>query len=419
MVTKPNVVSFSVPSEPGKTIDLSEPTPTFRTRDRRKHGVALTRAAARKLTLPIGKLDHVFWDDSLTGFGLRLQGAKRTWIIQYRDNGGTTRRLTIGNAAVLEADEARAEAKLKLADVTRGGDPAKARREARKAVKFGDLIEPYLAFASARQRPSTHQATKRNLETYARSLHSTAMRDVRRTDVSEVHEKITGKSGPVQGNRVLTSMSGFFAWAIGKGHRDDNPASYVPKNAEVKRERQLSDDEIRTIWTGTSSGSDYDRIIRFLLLTGARRSEVGSMRWEELSGNLWTVPESRMKNGEPNEVPLTSAALTCLPVAVESRPFVFGKTKGAGYSGWSRSKERLDRRLGLEPWGLHDFRRTMATRLHDAGVAPHIVEALLAHVGHKAGVAGTYNLAQYREQKRGALQLWSNMVQAIVLAGMR
>ena len=64
----------------------------------------------------------------------------------------------------------------------------------------------------------------------------------------------------------------------------------------------------------------------------------------------------------------------------------------------------------MAPWGLHDFRRTISTRLHEAGVAPHIVEALLAHVGHKAGVAGTYNLAKYREQKREALELWSNLV---------
>ena len=92
-------------------------------------------------------------------------------------------------------------------------------------MKFGELIEQYLSYASARQRPSTHQATKLNLETHAKSLQSTAMRDIRRSDVSHVHEKVTAKSGPVQGNRVLTSLSGFFTWAIGKGHREDNPAS--------------------------------------------------------------------------------------------------------------------------------------------------------------------------------------------------
>ena len=408
------------PAEPsGMPLNLAEPAAAVVARDGRRHGVALTRATVKKLSLPAGKNDHVFWDDRLTGFGLRLQGAKKTWIIQYRDTGGTTRRLTVGNASVLEADDARADAKLKLADVTRGRDPANARKEARQAVKFGELIEHYLPYALGRQRPATHEATKRNLETHAKSLHSTAMRDIRRSDVSELHERITARNGSVQANRVLTSLSGFFAWAIGKGHREDNPASYVPKNSEVERERQLSDDEIHTIWTGTGSGSHYDCIVRFLLLTGTRRSEVGSMCWTELDGEIWTVPGIRMKNGKRHEVPLTPAALTCLPAARESYPFVFGRTKSRGYSGWSRSKERLDRRLKLAPWGLHDFRRTMSTRLHNAGVAPHIVEALLAHVGHKAGVAGTYNLAQYLEQKRAALDLWSSMVQVIVDDGNR
>ena len=178
------------PAEPsGMPLNLAEPAAAVVARDGRRHGVALTRATVKKLSLPAGKNDHVFWDDRLTGFGLRLQGAKKTWIIQYRDTGGTTRRLTVGNASVLEADDARADAKLKLADVTRGRDPANARKEARQAVKFGELIEHYLPYALGRQRPSTHEATKRNLETHAKSLHSTAMRDIRRSDVVRTARK--------------------------------------------------------------------------------------------------------------------------------------------------------------------------------------------------------------------------------------
>jgi len=189
----------------------------------------------------------------------------------------------------------------------------------------------------------------------------------------------------------------------------------VPKNAETPRERVLSDAEIRAIWKGTDSRSDYDRILRLLLLTGARRTEVGSMRWEEVNGNgLWTVPAERMKNGLPHEVFLTEAARKLLPPRREGS-FVFGKTTDAGYSGWSRSKARLDGRLKLTPWSLHDFRRTMSTRLHDSGIPPHIVEALLAHVGHKQGVGGIYNKASYREQKREALELWAALIEKIAL----
>ena len=211
----------------------------------------------------------------------------------------------------------------------------------------------------------------------------------------------------MQANRVLASLSGFFAWAIGRGQLDINPVLAVPKNSEEARERVLSDAEIRTIWSGTSSGSDYDRIIRVLLLTGTRRSEVGSMCWEELSKDLWTIPAIRMKNSEDHEVWLTELALAQLPSGARAFRSCSARPKDSGYSGWSRSKARLDRRLKLPAWSLHDFRRTLSTRLHDASVAPHIVEGVLAHVGHKQGVSGVYNLANYREQKREALELWA------------
>ncbi len=93
---------------------------------------------------------------------------------------------------------------------------------------------------------------------------------------------------------------------------------------------------------------------------------------------------------------------------------VFGEGE-APFSGWSRAKDRLDAALGIEaPWSLHDLRRTLSTRLHDTGVKPHIVEAILAHVGHKAGVAGVYNQASYRPQKRQALKRWADLVAVIV-----
>ena len=394
------------------------------------NGLSLTKVAVKSMKLPPGKNDVVYWDNSLVGFGLRIRaGGKRTWMVQFRDAGGATRKVTIGSVDTIDADLARTEAKKLLGGVMLGNDPTKAKKEARAGTKLGDLVEQYLAYAADRQKASTLEATVRNVRIYAKPLHGSPVKDIDRAAVARLHEKITEKNGRVQANRVLAALSGFFAWSVGKGYRDSNPVLAVPKNAETARERVLSDDEIRTIWAGTASGSDYDYIVRLLLLTGARRSEVGSMQWPEIStdfanGTLWTVPGSRMKNGLPHEVQICTKAHRCLPPMGEgstspnfAQKFVFGKAVGGvkrGYSGWSRSKERLDRRLGLEPWGLHDFRRTLSTRLHDAGVQPHVVEALLAHIGHKAGVAGTYNKAQYREQKREALELWESMIGEIV-----
>jgi integrase len=88
-----------------------------------------------------------------------------------------------------------------------------------------------------------------------------------------------------------------------------------------------------------------------------------------------------------------------------------------GFSGWSKSKKALDTNLVraghfLKPWTLHDLRRTFSTRLHDAGIEPLVIEALLAHKQH--GVAAVYNRASFREAKRAALTRWHGLLECIV-----
>ena len=131
-------------------------------------------------------------------------------------------------------------------------------------------------------------------------------------------------------------------------------------------------------------GSDYARIVRLLLLTGCRREEIGGLQWQEIEGDMITLGKGRTKTGVIHEVPLTELALAQLPER-EDRKFVFGK--GDGFSGWSKAKARLGAAVGFE-FRLHDFRRTISTRLNEAGVDPHVVEALLGHAGARAGIAG-------------------------------
>ena len=106
------------------------------------------------------------------------------------------------------------------------------------------------------------------------------------------------------------------------------------------------------------------------------------------------LPGSRTKGGVDHVIPLSPLALSILTARTprEDSDFVFGRGEG-GFSGWSQCKARLDARLDLEPWTLHDFRRSISTTMHEKlDVAPHIVEAILGHIsGHKRGVAGTYN----------------------------
>ncbi len=158
------------------------------------------------------------------------------------------------------------------------------------------------------------------------------------------------------------------------------------------------------------------------MLTGCRREEIGGLRWDEVREDCLAIGAGRMKGGIAHEL----SSLPMIETALPSRPapapeYVFGR-RGTGFSGWSKSKKALDAKIaetGLETpaWGLHDLRRTFSTRLHDAGVEPIVIEALLAH--KQQGVAAVYNRASFRQAKRSALARWHEMVQELVRDGVK
>lgn len=151
------------------------------------------------------------------------------------------------------------------------------------------------------------------------------------------------------------------------------------------------------------------------------------MTWDEvdLASATWRIGGNRTKNARTHDVPLASQAVGILRTVErrDGRALVFGSRNGP-FSGWSKAKASLDARMSAAlghappPWRLHDIRRTVATRLADLGVLPHVIEAVLNHVsGHKAGVAGVYNRSTYAGEKRAALDLWASHVTGLVEAG--
>jgi integrase len=183
-----------------------------------------------------------------------------------------------------------------------------------------------------------------------------------------------------------------------------------------ERARVLNDAELVAIWNASDPETDYGRIVRLLMLTGQRRNEIAKLKRSEIDTEqrLIALPPERTKNKRPHDVPLSATALELLRGIAADREYVFGRSD-AGYSGFSRAKARLDDRSSVAEWTQHDMRRTMATKMADLGVEPHIIEAVLNHVsGHKKGVAGIYNRSPYATQKRAALDLWAGHLQTIL-----
>jgi len=381
---------------------------------------AFTKAAVRKMLCPPGQSERFFWDASCRGLGIRaLSSGRRSWIFQYRDQHGRTRRIALGDVSVVSLDDAREEARRKAAGVAHGANPSVERKTRRTAGTALELIEAYLLQAKARLRPRSYKETERNLRIHSASLHHERTEAVRRRDISEILERITKKSGPIAANRVRAALSALWSWGLrtGRIEGDTNPVAFTLHHPEKARERTLNDLEIKAIWGATDTGEDYARIVRLCLLTGCRREEIASLRWSEVLADRIAIGSDRMKGKLPHEVPLAPMIEAALPQRPENADScVFGK-RGTGFSGFSDGKDKLDAKLvksGLNapPWSLHDLRRTFSTRLHDAGIDPIVIEALLAH--KQQGVAAVYNRASFRDAKKSALLRWHQLLVEVV-----
>jgi integrase len=377
----------------------------------------LSNQSVARLELPAGKSESITFDDSLSGFGVRLRsGGRRTWIVQYRAD-RQQRRMTLGKVGVVGADQARDKAKTILAQVQLGADPQAERstERARSAVTLRGASAKYLERVKARMRPRSYTEVERHFNLHWAPLLDRAIHKIERADVALRLNEIHDESGPVAANRARSTMSAFYAWAMREGIAEKNPVAGTNKADERPRERVLSAAELVNVWNACND-DDFGRIVRLLILTGQRREEVAGIRAGEVdrSRRMWSLPSGRTKNSLPHDVPLSDASLAEIPAQRDGRDLLFGEG-GGPFSGWSRCKERLDERCGVSGWTLHDLRRTAATGMNEIGVQPHVVEAALNHVsGARRGVAGVYNRAQYAAEKRQAFDRWAAHVTALI-----
>jgi len=389
--------------------------------------VRLSKAGIAGLTLPASKTDHIEWDDTLPGFGLRLRsGGKATWIVQYRV-GPKQRRSTIGDLRKLDPDAARREAKRRLGAVAIGRDPRGEQLAALAAsrITLGSIADAYLEFKRTKLRSSSLTAASLYLKSRFKPLRELPVNQVSRRDVAAQLNEIARTYGPTAARNARSTLSAAFSWAMREGYVDANPVIGTNKpGGSNSRDRVLDGGELAAVWRACEGAGEYGTIVRLLMLTAARREEIAGLRWSEidLDRGTFRISGERTKNHRELVLLLPPVAMSIVEAIPrrEGRELLFGE--GAGpFSGWSAAKRLLDARIAatgapLAPWVLHDIRRSVATHMAETlAIQPHVIEALLNHVsGHKAGVAGVYNRATYQNEIRAALALWADHVRWIV-----
>ena len=392
----------------------------------------LTQKAVAALTLPVGKTDHFEWDEGLPGFGYRLRlaaGGKinRTWTVQYR-HGGATRRLLLGSAAVLGAEQARVMAKKALGRVANGADPQADRldRRGKDRHTLKATVADYLAAKEREVRPRTRTERARYLTgpAYFKPLHALPLDQITRKDVAARLTRISLESGSIVAARARAQLSALFGWALAHGLCEANPVvgTLAPKGGQP-RERVLDDSELARIWRACGD-DDHGRCIKLLILTGCRRQEIGDMCWSEIDFRSWHVDVTGGAGPKTVARIRCRCCLRCSPSSRRCRAWRAATNSSASAAAVSphgrAARLRSTQRSGVKDWTTHDIRRTVATKLADLGIMPHVVEQILNHQsGHKRGPAGIYNRSSYEREVRAALALWHDHVRTLITGGER
>jgi integrase len=388
--------------------------------------IRLTELIVGRLRPPKDQKYELYADTLLPSFGLRVyRGGTKAWGITRRWRGAkTTSFRPFGNYPEMSLAQARARAREILADPDAEVDHLSGKQpsaETESATTFKTLAEQFLAHGRTKRgrplRPATTKGYRRALLVYAQALHGMPVEDIRRADIAAGIRATAANSGPTTAMRTRAALSRFLSWAMANGLVEVNVATGTEGYAIERRRRVLTDAELCTLWGAIAGDGDFDLILRLCLWTGARRGEIGGMRWSELAEDgTWTLPEVRAKNHRELVLPLPRQALRALEGfrRFVGRDLLFGRTS-AGFQGWSQSKARLDARLGFaHDWDLHDLRRSVQTRLAGLGFAQDLVNRILNHA--MAPLVETYDRHSYLAEKAAALQAWADQLDRIVAA---
>jgi integrase len=332
------------------------------------------------LPVPLsGKSLH--WDDQLRGFGLSITAnGTKSFILNYRYK-GRERRFTIGRYGDLTPTKARAEALGLKAVIRAGVDPLTEREKGKKEPTFNDLADEYERVHLPRKKWG---GDDRRFIAYLRPLlGNRPLSTITRRDVELIFRR-KGRAAPIQANRLLSFLSKAFSLARGWGWISDNPARRIERFREEKRDRYVKRHELPQLM-GAIEKENNPHIRAFFLLcllTGARRSEILSMCWEDvdLETGEWRIPDT--KSGRAHLVHLNEGALQTirdLPRMVGNPHVIVGHKKGDRLRNPAKAWARIRERAGLEDVRIHDLRRTVGSYMAQSGASLPLIGAVLNH----------------------------------------
>lgn len=358
--------------------------------------IRLTKRSVDALLTP----DHgetVVWDDQLAGFGLRLSSTgRRTYFVHKRTKAGRQVRVKLGVHGEVTTDQAREFAGRELARIAGGADPVDERRRLRAEEEKRRLVPTVAQLADnyllehvevhCRTRSATEYRSL--IENHIKpKLGNIKVPDLEHGEIANLHREL-GKT-PVAANRTIAVLSQLLNFGIRTQKlRSDNPSAGIRRYPEEKRQRFLSAAELGRL--AQALGEHPFKIsaaaMRLLLLTGARRSEVMQMTWQQVETDPghWIKPAAFTKQKREHRVPLSPGALVVIAEMQKFRktgePFVFpGRSPGEHLTEIKKSWRSVCKTAGIAGARMHDLRHSYASMLASGGLSLPVIGALLGH----------------------------------------
>jgi len=248
-----------------------------------------------------------------------------TFFVRKRIN-GRDERTHLGHFPELSIENARKKALAAKADVAKGIDPSQEKKRLKQEITFGDMFHEFMERYSKKFK-KTWEADAREVNRFMSSFFHRKACQITKIEILELHEKIGDESGRYQANRLLERVRAIYNKAIEWGWQGTNPTLGIKKFKEKSRQRFLRKDEMPSFFKALAEEENMAArdFILLALLTGARRSNVLAMQWDEVNFALseWHIKET--KNGESHIIPLTAPAIEILKerkVGSQS-PYVF------------------------------------------------------------------------------------------------
>jgi integrase len=337
----------------------------------------------------------------------------KSWAVRYRV-GDRTRKLTLpGRYPVLPLAKAREAARTALESVTVGEDPAAAKQAGTPA---DDTLAAYIALYREKHvstvRAGTAANINRELEHMQDVWRGRPLRSISKKDVITFIDGAM-KRGPSAAVTAWKVAKAFFAWCEARENDYASPARSIRKPAKEKsRDRVLDDAELKLTWEAADTeGGPAGALVKLLILSGARRNEITELARDEIKVDAIELSGERTKNGLSHSIPLTPMIRHVLDALPGTGRFVLNGTDRP-YGDHSGAKEKVA--PAIQPWTLHDLRRSFASGLQRLGIAPHIVELTLNHrSGTFSGVAGIYQRHRYAKEVTEAFATWSRHIEAL------